>query len=191
MSILCLFQYHICCSSVPRNCLPSLSSASCSSLITAWQTCLNNFLWPWENSFYKCSQQLKHSFWPQSYPEFPNLWKYRFFYFTELKLEIFLPFILLNQSVHICVCIYIFVYIYVSIHCLLPKHSRKISVIVYWEFKFVFCLFSFSFNPNPLQRHTFWTIIIGGTFTWTSIYGVNQSQVQRYISCKSRFQAKL
>ncbi|XP_032154926.1 sodium-coupled monocarboxylate transporter 1 [Sapajus apella] len=48
-----------------------------------------------------------------------------------------------------------------------------------------------NFNPNPLQRHTFWTIIIGGTFTWTTIYGVNQSQVQRYISCKSRFQAKL
>uniref|UniRef100_A0A8C9QGL6 Solute carrier family 5 member 8 n=1 Tax=Spermophilus dauricus TaxID=99837 RepID=A0A8C9QGL6_SPEDA len=48
-----------------------------------------------------------------------------------------------------------------------------------------------NFNPNPLQRHTFWTIIIGGTFTWTSIYGTNQSQVQRYISCKSRFHAKL
>ncbi|KAL2775797.1 sodium-coupled monocarboxylate transporter 1 [Daubentonia madagascariensis] len=48
-----------------------------------------------------------------------------------------------------------------------------------------------NFNPNPLQRHTFWTIIIGGSFTWTSIYGVNQSQVQRYISCKSRFQAKM
>ncbi|XP_004676541.1 PREDICTED: sodium-coupled monocarboxylate transporter 1 [Condylura cristata] len=48
-----------------------------------------------------------------------------------------------------------------------------------------------NFDPNPLQRHTFWTIIIGGTFTWTSIYGVNQSQVQRYISCKSRFQAKM
>ncbi|NXU89281.1 SC5A8 protein, partial [Xiphorhynchus elegans] len=47
------------------------------------------------------------------------------------------------------------------------------------------------FDPNPLQRHTFWTIIIGGTFTWTSIYGVNQSQVQRYIACKSRFHAKL
>uniref|UniRef100_A0A8D0GH32 Solute carrier family 5 member 8 n=1 Tax=Sphenodon punctatus TaxID=8508 RepID=A0A8D0GH32_SPHPU len=38
------------------------------------------------------------------------------------------------------------------------------------------------FNPNPLQRHTFWTIIIGGTFTWLGIYGVNQSQVQRYIA---------
>ncbi|XP_063111516.1 sodium-coupled monocarboxylate transporter 1 isoform X2 [Cavia porcellus] len=48
-----------------------------------------------------------------------------------------------------------------------------------------------NFNPNPLQRHTFWTIVIGGTFTWTSIYGVNQSQVQRYSACKSRFQAKL
>ncbi|NWI49635.1 SC5A8 protein, partial [Calyptomena viridis] len=47
------------------------------------------------------------------------------------------------------------------------------------------------FNPNPLQRHTFWTIVIGGTFTWTGIYGVNQSQVQRYIACKSRFHAKL
>ncbi|NWT02651.1 SC5A8 protein, partial [Mionectes macconnelli] len=47
------------------------------------------------------------------------------------------------------------------------------------------------FDPNPLQRHTFWTIIIGGTFTWTGIYGVNQSQVQRYIACKSRFHAKL
>ncbi|NXB35976.1 SC5A8 protein, partial [Eulacestoma nigropectus] len=47
------------------------------------------------------------------------------------------------------------------------------------------------FNPNPLQRHTFWTIVIGGTFTWTGIYGVNQSQVQRYIACKNRFHAKL
>ncbi|XP_069485452.1 sodium-coupled monocarboxylate transporter 1-like [Ambystoma mexicanum] len=46
------------------------------------------------------------------------------------------------------------------------------------------------FNPNPLQRHTFWSIVIGGTFTWTSIYGVNQSQVQRYIACKTRCQAK-
>ncbi|XP_009675879.2 sodium-coupled monocarboxylate transporter 1 [Struthio camelus] len=47
------------------------------------------------------------------------------------------------------------------------------------------------FNPNPLQRHTFWTIVLGGTFTWTGMYGVNQSQVQRYIACKTRFHAKL
>ncbi|KAM9245791.1 sodium-coupled monocarboxylate transporter 1 [Leptosomus discolor] len=47
------------------------------------------------------------------------------------------------------------------------------------------------FNPNPLQRHTFWTIVIGGTFTWAGIYGINQSQVQRYIACKTRFHAKM
>ncbi|OCT87617.1 sodium-coupled monocarboxylate transporter 1 isoform X1 [Xenopus laevis] len=47
------------------------------------------------------------------------------------------------------------------------------------------------FNPSPLQRHSFWTIVVGGTFTWAGIYGVNQSQVQRYIACKTRFQAKM
>ncbi|KAJ1163530.1 hypothetical protein NDU88_003988 [Pleurodeles waltl] len=47
------------------------------------------------------------------------------------------------------------------------------------------------FNPNPLQRHSFWTILVGGTFTWTGIYGVNQSQVQRYIACKTMFHAKM
>ncbi|XP_072340947.1 sodium-coupled monocarboxylate transporter 1-like isoform X1 [Scyliorhinus torazame] len=48
-----------------------------------------------------------------------------------------------------------------------------------------------NFDPNPFQRHTFWTIVIGGTFTWTGIYGINQAQVQRYISCKTRTQAKV
>uniref|UniRef100_A0A8D2Q1C3 Solute carrier family 5 member 8 n=1 Tax=Varanus komodoensis TaxID=61221 RepID=A0A8D2Q1C3_VARKO len=46
-------------------------------------------------------------------------------------------------------------------------------------------------NPSPLQRHTVWTVIIGGTFTWLGIYGVNQSQVQRYLACKSLLHAKL
>uniref|UniRef100_A0A8D0CDP3 Solute carrier family 5 member 8 n=1 Tax=Salvator merianae TaxID=96440 RepID=A0A8D0CDP3_SALMN len=57
------------------------------------------------------------------------------------------------------------------------RHGRRISVI--------------DFNPSPLQRHTFWTIIIGGTFTWLGIYGVNQAQVQRYLACKSQHHAKL
>ncbi|XP_020494457.1 sodium-coupled monocarboxylate transporter 1 [Labrus bergylta] len=47
------------------------------------------------------------------------------------------------------------------------------------------------FDPNPLRRHTFWTITIGGTFVWLSIYGINQAQVQRYISCKSITHARL
>uniref|UniRef100_H3CN88 Solute carrier family 5 member 8 n=1 Tax=Tetraodon nigroviridis TaxID=99883 RepID=H3CN88_TETNG len=47
------------------------------------------------------------------------------------------------------------------------------------------------FDPNPLRRHTFWTISVGGTFVWSSIYGINQAQVQRYISCKSITHARL
>ncbi|XP_047431502.1 sodium-coupled monocarboxylate transporter 1 [Mugil cephalus] len=47
------------------------------------------------------------------------------------------------------------------------------------------------FDTNPLRRHTFWTITIGGTFVWISIYGINQAQVQRYIACKSITHARL
>ncbi|XP_073803060.1 sodium-coupled monocarboxylate transporter 1 isoform X3 [Danio rerio] len=47
------------------------------------------------------------------------------------------------------------------------------------------------FDPNPLRRHTFWSITVGGTFYWTSFYGINHAQVQRYISCKSLFHAKM
>jgi sodium-coupled monocarboxylate transporter 8/12 len=36
-----------------------------------------------------------------------------------------------------------------------------------------------NFDPNPLTRHTIWSLVIGGTFTWLAIYGVNQAQVQR------------
>uniref|UniRef100_H3DLQ1 Solute carrier family 5 member 8, like n=1 Tax=Tetraodon nigroviridis TaxID=99883 RepID=H3DLQ1_TETNG len=50
---------------------------------------------------------------------------------------------------------------------------------------------AFDFDPNPLKRHTFWTIIIGGSVMWVSIYSINQSQVQRYISCKTLGHAKM
>ncbi|XP_066490587.1 sodium-coupled monocarboxylate transporter 1-like [Tiliqua scincoides] len=47
------------------------------------------------------------------------------------------------------------------------------------------------FNPSPFQRHTFWTIVIGGSFTWLGIYVINQSQVQRCLACRSLVHAKL
>ncbi|XP_057637491.1 sodium-coupled monocarboxylate transporter 2 [Chionomys nivalis] len=47
------------------------------------------------------------------------------------------------------------------------------------------------FDIDPLRRHTFWTITVGGTFTWLGIYGVNQSTIQRCISCKTEKHAKL
>ncbi|XP_042547263.1 sodium-coupled monocarboxylate transporter 2 [Dipodomys spectabilis] len=49
----------------------------------------------------------------------------------------------------------------------------------------------FDFDVDPLRRHTFWTISVGGTFTWLGVYGVNQSTIQRCISCKTEKQAKL
>ncbi|XP_071351662.1 sodium-coupled monocarboxylate transporter 1 [Trachinotus anak] len=50
---------------------------------------------------------------------------------------------------------------------------------------------AFDFDPDPLKRHTFWTIIIGGSVMWVSIYSINQSQVQRYIACKTLGHAKM
>jgi len=47
-----------------------------------------------------------------------------------------------------------------------------------------------SFDLDPRVRHSFWSIVIGGTFLWLFIYGCNQSQVQRYLSCKTEAQAK-
>ncbi|XP_059426522.1 sodium-coupled monocarboxylate transporter 1 [Carassius carassius] len=50
---------------------------------------------------------------------------------------------------------------------------------------------TFSFDPDPLRRHSFWTIVVGGSLMWASMYSINQSQVQRYISCKTVTHAKL
>uniref|UniRef100_A0A6Q2Y157 Solute carrier family 5 member 8 n=1 Tax=Esox lucius TaxID=8010 RepID=A0A6Q2Y157_ESOLU len=50
---------------------------------------------------------------------------------------------------------------------------------------------AFDFDPDPLKRHTFWTIVVGGSLMWVSMYSINQSQVQRYISCRTLTQAKL
>ncbi|XP_034983687.2 sodium-coupled monocarboxylate transporter 1-like [Zootoca vivipara] len=46
------------------------------------------------------------------------------------------------------------------------------------------------FDPSPLRRHTVWTVVVGGAFTWLSVYGTNHCQVQRYLACKSQREAK-
>uniref|UniRef100_A0A3B4BXE9 Solute carrier family 5 member 8 n=1 Tax=Pygocentrus nattereri TaxID=42514 RepID=A0A3B4BXE9_PYGNA len=50
---------------------------------------------------------------------------------------------------------------------------------------------TFDFDPDPLRRHTFWTIVVGGSLMWVSIYSINQSQVQRYVSCRTMTHAKM
>ncbi|TKS75657.1 Sodium-dependent multivitamin transporter [Collichthys lucidus] len=44
-------------------------------------------------------------------------------------------------------------------------------------------------NPNPLERHTFWTLGVGGVFLMLALYGVNQAQVQRYLSSRTEKEA--
>ncbi|CAJ1054382.1 sodium-coupled monocarboxylate transporter 1-like isoform X1 [Xyrichtys novacula] len=57
------------------------------------------------------------------------------------------------------------------------KHGGRLNI---WDF-----------DMNPLRRHTFWTLTIGGTVSWIVVYGANQAQIQRYISCKSITHARL
>ncbi|XP_076801198.1 sodium-coupled monocarboxylate transporter 1-like [Clavelina lepadiformis] len=46
------------------------------------------------------------------------------------------------------------------------------------------------FEMDPRFRHTFWSVVVGGTFLWLGVYAVSQSQVQRYLSCKTEKEAK-
>ncbi|KAH6938500.1 hypothetical protein HPB50_010165 [Hyalomma asiaticum] len=43
-------------------------------------------------------------------------------------------------------------------------------------------LYFFDFRPDPTIRHSMWSLVIGGTFLWLTMYAVNQGWVQRYLS---------
>ncbi|GLV42253.1 Sodium/solute co-transporter-like 5A11 [Carabus blaptoides fortunei] len=46
-------------------------------------------------------------------------------------------------------------------------------------------LIFFNFDTSLYERHTFWSVLIGGTFYWTAFNSVNQTMVQRYMSLNS------
>ncbi|KAK7484710.1 hypothetical protein BaRGS_00024118 [Batillaria attramentaria] len=46
----------------------------------------------------------------------------------------------------------------------------------------------FSFDPKT--RHSVWSMVIGGTVFWLYLYGLNQAQVQRCLSCPSAKKAQ-
>uniref|UniRef100_A0A1B6CD99 Sodium-dependent multivitamin transporter n=1 Tax=Clastoptera arizonana TaxID=38151 RepID=A0A1B6CD99_9HEMI len=39
-------------------------------------------------------------------------------------------------------------------------------------------------NPDPTIRHTYFSLLIGGGLTYLSLYAINQTQVQRYLTMK-------
>ncbi|XP_055910605.1 sodium-coupled monocarboxylate transporter 1 [Eupeodes corollae] len=43
----------------------------------------------------------------------------------------------------------------------------------------------FNFSPNPTDRHTVFSVVIGGFFYWTSLFCTNQASVQKCMSLKS------
>nr|XP_002131513.1 sodium-coupled monocarboxylate transporter 1 [Ciona intestinalis] len=47
------------------------------------------------------------------------------------------------------------------------------------------------FEGDPRVRHTFWSILTGGTFLWTGIYCTTQTVVQRYLCCRTLNHARL
>ncbi|CAL1548108.1 unnamed protein product [Lymnaea stagnalis] len=47
------------------------------------------------------------------------------------------------------------------------------------------------FNPDPKVRHSVWSMVFGGWAFWMYLYGVNQAQVQRCLSCPTVKKAQL
>ncbi|XP_060526384.1 putative sodium-dependent multivitamin transporter [Cylas formicarius] len=48
-----------------------------------------------------------------------------------------------------------------------------------------------NFDPDPTVRHSWFSLIIGGGVTFLSLYAVNQTQVQRYLTIKDLKRAQM
>lgn len=43
----------------------------------------------------------------------------------------------------------------------------------------------FNMDPTPTVRHSFWSVVVGGTFYWATMFCSNQASVQKYLSVES------
>lgn len=48
----------------------------------------------------------------------------------------------------------------------------------------------FNVDPRPTVRHSFWSVVVGGTFYWTTMYCSNQASVQKYLSVENISQVR-
>ncbi|XP_075969576.1 sodium-coupled monocarboxylate transporter 1-like [Anticarsia gemmatalis] len=49
----------------------------------------------------------------------------------------------------------------------------------------------FDMNPDPTVRHSFWSVVIGGTLYWVSMFCANQASVQKYLSVERIAQVRV
>ncbi|CAG9585478.1 unnamed protein product [Danaus chrysippus] len=49
----------------------------------------------------------------------------------------------------------------------------------------------FDMNPDPTVRHSFWSVVVGGTMYWVSMFCANQASVQKYLSVERISQARV
>ncbi|XP_045519103.1 sodium-coupled monocarboxylate transporter 2 isoform X2 [Pieris brassicae] len=49
----------------------------------------------------------------------------------------------------------------------------------------------FDMDPDPTVRHSFWSVVIGGTMYWVSMFCANQASVQKYLSVERISQARI
>ncbi|XP_011171991.1 sodium-coupled monocarboxylate transporter 1 [Solenopsis invicta] len=49
----------------------------------------------------------------------------------------------------------------------------------------------FNMDPSPTVRHSFWSVVIGGTFYWTTMFCSNQASVQKYLSVENISQVRI
>lgn len=50
--------------------------------------------------------------------------------------------------------------------------------------------FSPSMSPDPTVRHSFWSVVVGGTFYWATMFCSNQASIQKYLSVQTLPQAQ-
>lgn len=48
----------------------------------------------------------------------------------------------------------------------------------------------FNMDPNPTVRHSFWSVVIGGSFYWATMFCANQASIQKCLSVETIKQAR-
>lgn len=56
--------------------------------------------------------------------------------------------------------------------------------------KLNFSMFCFRISFYPTVRHSVWSVIIGGTFYWSTMYCSNQASIQKYMTVETLGQAR-